>query len=527
MKKVGKTLTALAMVAALCVGAAACTEPVDPGRATAETGEITIRIVDKGYGTDWLSQIADAYMAATPGCTVKVLVSNDSGAVAARAQTASNDADIIVTTDSLYGMQQDGYLYDISEVYDSVQEEGGQSLKDRMNQSFREYFETQDGKFYQMSWVEAYSGYMYNKTVLDEVYGEDGYTLPRTTDELIAMCEDLKTNHGIEPIALSQSMSYYDLIKYTWFAQWLGVEKYNNMLRGYYENDAGEYVPCETVEQFTEMISAEGRTEVYEAIFELLRNYAHSESDKMNFTDSQNAFLGLGYGSNMTKCAFYLIGDWFLKEMESSIQSSGADVRYMKTVVLSAMADTLEDPLEDSELSELIGMIDEGMTYEQVKAEAGWSGLSEEDYGRVYESRYTNYSPGTNHVLAVPRMREGGGQYSLAMKFLKYMVTDEAQAIYVQAQNGLTMPYGYTLAQAEEDYGLTFSEMAKSIAAAKGDSSVLITRGDNSLFARSFPLYVGYIEKDAITGTFASAAAAIASVDSSYNPENSLPLIVK
>ena len=525
--KIFKALAALAVSAAFCLGAAACGEKVDPGRATAETGEITIRIVDKGYGTDWLYQIAEAYMAVTPGCTVKIIESQDSGAVSSRAQSASNDADIIVSTDSLYGMQLDEYLYDISDVYDSVQDGYEKPLKDRMNQSFRDYFETADGKFYQMSWVESYSGYMYNKTVLDEVYGAGKYDLPKTTDELIAMCKDLKENHGIDPIALSQSMSYYDLIKYTWFAQYLGVEKYNNMLRGYYLNDAGEYVPCETVEQFKKMISAEGRTKVYEAIFELLRNYSHSESDKMNFTDSQNAFLGLGYGTNMTKCAFYLIGDWFLTEMASAIQSSGADVRYMKTVVLSDMASTLEDPLEDTELSTLIGFIDEGKTYEEVKAESGCSGLSENDYDRVYESRYANYSSGMDHVLAVPRLRAGGGQYNLAMKFLKYMVSDEAQAIYVQAQDGLTMPYGYTLERAEEDYGLTFSETAKSISEAKGESSVLITRGGNSLFARSFPLYVGYIEKDAVSGTFASAADAIASVDNSYNPENSLALIAK
>lgn len=526
--KIFKALTALAVSAAFCLGAAACGEKADPGRATAETGEITIRIVDKGYGTDWLYQIADAYMAATPGCTVKIIESQDSGAVSSRAQSASNDADIIVTTDSLFGLQLDGYLYDITEVYDSVQDGYEDPLKDRMNQSFRDYFETADEKFYQMSWVESYSGYMYNKTVLDEAYGEGKYTLPKTTDELIAMCKDLEENHAdIDPIALSQSMSYYDLIKYTWFAQWLGVEKYNNMLQGYYLNDAGEYVPCETVEEFTEMISAEGRTASYEAIFELLRNYSHSDSDRMSFTDSQNAFLGLGYGTNMTKCAFYLIGDWFLTEMASAIQSSGADVRYMKTVVLSDMADTLEDPLEDSELSELIGFIDEGKTYEDVKAESGWSGLSENDYDRVYESRYANYSSGTSHVLGVPRLRAGGGQYNLAMKFLKYMVSDEAQAIYVQAQDGLTMPYGYTLKRAEEDYGLTFSETAKSISEAKGESSVLITRGDNTLFARSFPLFVGYIEKDAVSGTFTSAAAAIASVDGSYNPENSLDLIIR
>lgn len=96
-----KALTAVAMAATLGMSAAACGKTVDPGRATAETGEITVRIVDKGYSTEWLKRIADAYTEANPGCTVKIITSQDSGAVMSRAQSASNDADIIVSTDSM------------------------------------------------------------------------------------------------------------------------------------------------------------------------------------------------------------------------------------------------------------------------------------------------------------------------------------------------------------------------------------------------------------------------------------------
>ena len=482
----------------------------------AETGEILIRIVDKGYGTEWLDMIAEAYMESNEDCTVKIIPTQDSAALASRAQSASNDADIIISTDPLWGLQFDNYLYDISPVYDSVQEGYSLPLKDRMNQSFREYFETKEGKFYQMSWVEAYSGFLYNKTVLDEVYGEGNYTIPRTTVEFLEMCKDLSTK-GIAPIALSTSMSYYDLIKYTWFAQYLGLEKYNNLLRGYYENESGEYVACTTVEQFKKMIDAEGRIKVYETIFELLGNYAHPESERMSFTDSQNAFLGLGYGDNRTKCAFYLIGDWFQSEMAASLQSSGADVRYMKTLVFSDMTDQMDETLTDEQLSALIGAIDEGKT----PAEAG---VSEETYARVAEARYMSYSPGINHVMAVPKLRSGGGRYNLAMKFLKYMVSDEAQAIYIQAQNGLVMPYGYTLSDAEEDYGLTFNEYVKSIAAAKGENLQLVHRGENNLFARSFSLFTGYIENVAVKGA-GTPASSIAATDSTYNPENCIALI--
>ena len=110
------------------------------------------------------------------------------------------------------------------------------------------------------------------------------------------------------------------------------------------------------------------------------------------------------------------------------------------------------------------------------------------------------------------------------MKFLKYMVSDEAQAIYIQAQNGLVMPYGYTLSDAEEDYGLTFNEYVKSIAAAKGENLQLVHRGENNLFARSFSLFTGYIENVAVKGA-GTPASSIAATDSTYNPENCIALI--
>lgn len=528
MKKI-KAVLSVAMAAALCCTCLAACGREDGGRATAETGELVIRIVDKGYGTEWLEQIAAAYEEANEGCTVEIKKSNDSSSAAARAQSASNDADILISTDSLWSLQNDGYLYDIREVYDSVQEGEDAALKDRMNQSFREYFETDEGSFYQMSWVEAYAGYLYNKDLLDEVYGEDNYSLPNTTDELIAMCVDLATKTAggqkIEPIALSTAQSYYDLIKYTWFAQYLGEEKYTNLLRGYYENDAGEYVPCETVEEFREMIDAEGRIKVYEVIQDLVVNYAHSESDRMSYTDSQNAFIGLGYGTNYTKCAFYLIGDWFFNEMAASLQNSGADIRYMKTVVLSDMVDNLENSsMTDAQLSDFIDCVDAGMNYTEAAAETGVS-ISESDYARIAEARSMSYSPGTYHVLGVPRLRSGGAQYALAIKFLKYLVSDEAQAIFIQAQNGLTMPYGYTLADAEAEYGYVPNTIAQSIADAKGDDMIVIDTGSNSLFARSFSLYTGYYERDARNGI--SPEAAIASTDGNYNPENCIALIVK
>lgn len=512
-----------ALSAAACGGGKTSDGSNTGGNGSRPSGTLTIRIVNKGYGTEWLKQIASAYEEDNPAAKVKVVEANDSAALASKAQSPSNDADIIVSTDDLFQLQFGDYLTDISDVYNSEQEGYEEPLKDRMNESFRDYFETDNGKFYQMSWVETYSGFLYNKTELDKAYGgEENYELPNTTDEMIAMCAELKNDKEFEPIALSTSQSYYDLIKYTWFAQYEGLEKYNNILRGYYENASGDYVPCKTAAEFTQMIDAPARIKSYQAIVDLIGkgNYAHSESDKMNFTDSQNAFLGLGYGSNMKKSAFYLIGDWFASEMATSIQNSGADVRYMKTVVLSDITETLENSsMTDAELSALIDAIDEGKT-------ATETGVSENDYNRVREARYASYSAGINHCIGVPKLKKGGAQYALAKDFLKFMVTDEAQVLFSQAQNGLSMPYGYDVTKLESEYGIPLSNYAKSIIEVKGENMNLIARGRNSLVGRSFSLFTGYFENAAFKGEL-TAASAIAAVDSSYSIDEVLKLIVK
>ena len=106
------------------------------------------------------------------------------------------------------------------------------------------------------------------------------------------------------------------------------------------------------------------------------------------------------------------------------------------------------------------------------------------------------------------------------------MVTDEAQVLFSQAQNGLSMPYGYDVTKLESEYGIPLSNYAKSIIEVKGENMNLIARGRNSLVGRSFSLFTGYFENAAFKGEL-TAASAIAAVDSSYSIVEVLKLIVK
>ncbi len=521
-----KSALAIALAATLCVCMTACNpsegERPKPNGDSSLTGSLTVRIVDRGYGSEWLKQIAESYEATHKGCKVKVDTANDDNAVTARAATSSNDADIIVTTQGMYQLERGGNLVDLTDVYDSVQEGYTVPLKERMNQTYRDYFETSDNKFYQMPWIDAYAGFLYNKTSLDKALGEGKYKLPNTTHEFEALCKQLK-DKGLEPISMSTAEFYYNIVEFTWMAQYMGgLEAYNNMLRGYYLNDSGEYVPCASRDDLVRLRNDKARTVVGQAVIDLVGQgkYAHSESNKMNFTDAQNAFLGLGYGTNSKECGFYLCGDWFANEMKVSLESSGSDVRFMRTVVLSEIVDTLETKITDAQLSKLIDAIDAG--------ETSYDGISQKDFDRVKEARFMSYAYGTWHTMAIPKIRKGGAQYDLAKDFLKYIVTDEMQAMFAQTEDGLVMPYGYDATRLETEYGLQLSEYARSIAYAKGEHMNVVSRGLNSLFGTALIEYLFelYFEAGAFKGTL-TAEQSVQNANGKYNFDEALTLIVK
>ena len=177
----------------------------------ATTGSIKVTIVDKGYGVEWLYAIKDLYEQEYEGCTVEIAETNDAAALASKIRTNANDNDLVIicgATSALCAEQNDGYLLDLTDVYETVQDGYDVSAKERMNKSVRAYYESDDGKFYQIPWVQGYSGILYNKTVIDEALGTT-YTLPRTTDELYLFCEQLE-NNGVTPFALSTAVSYWN-----------------------------------------------------------------------------------------------------------------------------------------------------------------------------------------------------------------------------------------------------------------------------------------------------------------------------
>ena len=97
-----------------------------------------------------------------------------------------------------------------------------------MNPYVYEAFKDEEGKLYLMSWADANTSIFYNKSTLDEIYGENNWSLPRTTDELISMCTEIKdttTNAAGQaekyyPFSGTGKANYADYLISSWSAQY-------------------------------------------------------------------------------------------------------------------------------------------------------------------------------------------------------------------------------------------------------------------------------------------------------------------
>lgn len=457
-------------------------------------GTLEIKILKAGYGVQWLYDIAAAYEKEYTNCKVKITETTDRDAIKAIVRSTANTSDIIVSVDSMFANQNDGYLYDLSEVFNSVQEGYDVSLKERMNQSIWEYYETEDGKVYQMPWTTGFAGFVYNKTILDEVFGEGNYSMPRTTDELLELCEDVLTtsNGTVAPFVMYTEGSYSNNVFQTLWNQYSG-ERRDYYYLGYYPetNPDGSitYKKSETKEDLYKTFDDPGRLAALEVLYPIYMavdygGYSYNKCDYLTFQQAQRVFLGLGYGDDTTKSAFMINGDWVYKEMQDDIEKAGVDIRFMKIPIISSITETLEtENVSEETLRNVVSAVD---------AKEEWNaslGVSEADYDRISVLRYTGQVTADQHVMVVPRLNKNGAQYKLAEQFLKFVAGDTAQALFTMDQLGLSMPYGF------DTTDFVFNSFTESVKEAMGDDFHMVANNQKYPIMYAGGLKdVGYVE---------------------------------
>ena len=435
MKKIFK-IGCLALALSTAFSLAACSNSDGGGGGgggggTTGGGTIKIHYKSGGFGKEVYSRLSADYKATT-GVTVTFVASQQPGEIQSLLQSRQEKNDIVMPLLNIYQSQDSKLLEDLTDVYNSTPEDESVAIKDKFNKSLYEYAEASDGKRYLMFANNSVSAFCYNIDTLDEAFGVNKWSLPKTTNQFLDMAEDLK-DKGYYAFAASSGINYnWDYVGTVWWAQYEGMESYRNYFYGKYWDEASQEWKLGK-----EINNAAGRRYALETLGELMSSsngYMHQHANRMGFTDAQDAFLSNGYVDDKKKVAFMVNGDWLENEMSSSLMQNPQKIGMMRNPVISVLAEKLKTVGTESKLVEVVTAVDEGRT--EV------AGVSAEDFEAVRQARLMGYTATPNYPIAIPAYRPEK-QKKLAKDFLVYLFSDHAQEIIAGALQGLTYPTSY------------------------------------------------------------------------------------
>lgn len=430
--KVGCVAMSAAMAFGMAFGLSACKNDEGGGGGGAGGGgSISVHYKSGGFGKTVYDRLSADYKALT-GVTVKYVASHQTGEIQSLLQSKQEKNDIVMPLLNMYQSQDSKLLEDLTEVYDATPDGESAPIKEKFNQSLYNYAEANDGKRYQMFSNNSVSAFCYNIGTLDEAFGEGNWSLPKTSNQLLDMAKQLKSK-GYYAFTTSASINYYwDYVGVVWWAQYEGLESYQNYFYGKYWDDiAKEWKVGQ------EINDAPGRKYALETLGEVMKSsngYMHQHAGRMGFTDAQDTFLSNGYVDDTKKVAFMVNGDWLENEMSSSLMLNPQDIGMMRNPVISKLAEKLPTVGTEAKLVEVVTAVDEGKT--EV------TGVSEADFAAVKEARLMGYTATPNYPIGIPSYRPENKK-KLAKDYLVYLYSDRAQRIIASELQGLTYPTSY------------------------------------------------------------------------------------
>ena len=235
--------------ASVVLSAAACSTTTNKP----QSGVLTIRYFEGGYGTEWLEYAAKKYQEEHPGFKYQLYPDTQiTNTVNTYLKSGQNLADIYMTQGSASWTEwvSLGYIENLESVYEAEvnTSEGKRKIKDyldadvmKKNYSQRIYGQ---GAYYpwMLPWASVGISFAYNESILlttkhtvqpvggNFTLGEYWTEPPKTVNELAAYCTDvLARNDGIKPFSLpfSDGMHWLEYFMSVWWAQYQGVYEEN------------------------------------------------------------------------------------------------------------------------------------------------------------------------------------------------------------------------------------------------------------------------------------------------------------
>ncbi len=402
--------------------------------------ELKITYFNGGYGGEWLEQMKAAYEVYNKNAHITLTPYTGKTNPISQIEGGSVVYDLYFMNSTGMGLAAGGYLEDLTDVYKSNATGDDKTVEAKMLPAYQKYFDLSgvsqvSGQYYAMPWATGYSGLIYNKTTLDKLFGENAYSLPRTTDELTSFSDQIVGKGGY-PFVWSSQTEYWTFMFNIWWAQYEGAQGYEDYFTGTVRDENGN----PSVDLNAQVLRQQGRLESFKLLEKYMKKsngYSHKNCDSMDFMSAQAAFFGRGYANDKSLCAFMINGDWTDSEMKLSAAKYNQDVRFMRAPIVSALGTKLG--ITETELRAVVDYVD-GVSNEAPAINPTGKYGVQEVIDAVREARQMVYDLGRHHNVVIPK---GAKQVELAKDFLKFFASDSASEIYVDALEGLNLPYGY------------------------------------------------------------------------------------
>ena len=424
-----------------------------------------IVVIDAGYGDEFIYEAEKRYEEKTGiPVEIKSIAMKSYPETTLPAGPKNNEVDLYFGVGYQYfdtlakgGSIVSGYdtiMADLTDVYETIPEGyGGEYMIGEMVGDKLMETVMYNGKPYFVPWAIGVESFIYNVDLFEKY----NLTVPRTTDELLGLCQKIQelkkkepiiAENGKEvyPLVITGGDSYYGYAARTWFAQYEGIEAYENFLQG--KNADGDYT--------YEIYALQGRLECLEVLYDLLaygNGNTNVNSLGYSFTQAQLKFLE-GEAFMMSN------GDWLEREMSGNFDPGSVNIRFMRLPVISSIIDNLPDKSvkNDAQLIEIIDYLDGGKSEELRQQFSG--NYTQDDITFIEQARRMCSSQIATLKAFIPSY---SNRVEEAKNFLTFMYSKEMQSVVMEKTYGNMFPMLTSMCDpAELDAYETLSSLQKS-----------------------------------------------------------------
>ena len=340
------------------------------------------------------------------------------------------DSEVLFVPSTLSTEQiaNNGWVADITDIMCEDRKDTGFYLEEKIDGGYLSEVSVNQ-KYYAIPYIRDSWGLIYNA----ELFNRYQFEVPNTTDELLALCDEMRY-YGVTPLITTGAYPMYlDELTKIWWAQYEGVENYTNFWNGV--NADGRYS--------SDIFAQQGRLTSWEILQKIYdNNFLHRDSMNMavSHMDAQTRFLISGY--QREPIAMITEGSWMLteaevilREIEQNYGNADLDIRMMKTPVNSAIINKCSSIPDDETLSAVITAIDEGYSY--------YEGVTDYDFALVREARNIVSTTGYNAIM---NANIAPNKEALAKEFLRFVTSQEGIET-LAATTGATTAIGWEITE--------------------------------------------------------------------------------